>query len=113
MAKSVILQLKEKGKVSRGWIGVSIQSLTPEIAYALGLKESKGALVADVVPGGPADYAGIRRGDIIITFDGKEIKNISDLPKIVAETNVGKTVEMKIIRQGKELTINIKVGEMP
>lgn len=87
--------------------------MTPEIAYAIGLKEPKGALIADVVAGGPADYADIRRGDIIKSFDGREIKNISDLPKIVAETTVGKTVEMKIIRQGKELTINIKVGEMP
>ncbi len=113
MAKSVISQLKEKGRVTRGWIGVSIQSLTPEIAYVVGLKEPKGALVADVVPGGPADYAGIRRGDIIISFDGKTIKDISDLPKIVAQTDIGKMVEMKIIRQGKELTINIKVGEMP
>jgi serine protease Do len=112
MAKSITSQLKEKGKVVRGWIGISIQSMTPEIAQAFGLKEPKGALVGDVAPGGPADSAGIKRGDIIIAFDGKDVKDMSDLPRIVAETTVGKTVEVKVIRDRKEITLKVTVAEM-
>jgi serine protease Do len=111
-AKSVISQLKEKGKVTRGWIGVSVQTVTPEIANSFGLKESKGALVGDIVPGSPADSAGVKRGDIITEFDGKNIKNMSDLPRIVAEIPVGKEVDMKVLREGKEINIRIKVAEM-
>jgi serine protease Do len=112
MAKSVIAQLQKTGKVTRGWIGVSIQNVTPEIAQAFGLKEATGALVGDVIAGGPADSAGIKRGDIIIAFDGETVKNMSDLPRIVAETPVGKEVDMKIIRDGKEMTIKVKIEEM-
>jgi serine protease Do len=112
MAKSITSQLKEKGKVVRGWIGISIQSMTTEIAQAFGLKEPKGALVGDVAPGGPADSAGIKRGDIIIAFDGKDVKDMSDLPRIVAETTVGKTVEVKVIRDRKEITLKVTVAEM-
>ncbi len=112
MAKSIISQLREKGKVARGWIGVSVQSITPEIGKALGLKELKGALVADVFQSGPADAGGMKRGDIIIAFDGKEVKNISDLPRIVAETAAGKTVEVKVLRDGKQTNLKITVGEM-
>lgn len=112
MAKSIITQLKEKGKVVRGWIGVSIQTVTPEIAQTFGLKEPKGALVSDVVKGGPADTAGIKRGDIIVSFNGKDIKQMSDLPRIVAETPVGKDVDVVIIREGKELHLKVKVVEL-
>ena len=112
MAKSIISQLKEKGKVIRGWIGVSVQSVTPEIAQAFRLKESKGALVGDVVPGGPADKAGIKRGDIIISFAGKTINQMSDLPVITAETPVGKEVDVTVIRDGKEIQMKLKVAEM-
>jgi serine protease Do len=111
MAKTVISQLKEKGKVTRGWIGVSIQSVTPEIAQSFGLKEPTGVLIADVVLGSPADMAGIKRGDIIVTFDGKEIKNMSDLPINVAGTPVGKNIDISIIRNGKKININLKVTE--
>ncbi len=113
MAKSVSAQLKEKGKVTRGWIGVSIQSVSPEIAKAFGLKEEKGALVADVVAGSPAEAAGIKRGDIIVSFDGKEIKNSTDLPVRVAETPLGKTVTVRVLREGKETDLSVKVSEMP
>ncbi len=113
MAKKIIPQLREKGKVIRGWIGVSIQSITPELAKALGLKEAKGALVSDVVPGGPSDKAGIKRGDVIVSFDGKDIKKVGDLPFEVAETQVGKTVAVKVVRDSKELTFNITIAEMP
>ena len=96
----------------RAWIGVTIQTVTPEIAQPLGLKEAKGALVADVVPGGPADSAGIKRGDVIVSFDGKDIKNSGALPRTVAETPVGKTVDVAVIRNGKEVTLKIRLEEM-
>ncbi len=113
MAKKITPQLKEKGKVSRGWIGLSVQSVTPEIAQALGLKEAKGVLVSEVVPGGPADAAGIKRGDVIVSFDGKDIKKVADLPLLVAETPAGKSVDVKIMRDSKELSLTVKVSEMP
>ena len=113
MAKKISPQLKEKGKVTRGWIGVSVQSVTPEIAQALGLKEPRGALVGEVVPGGPADAAGIKRGDVIASFDGKEINKIGELPLVVAETPAGKTVNAKVIRDSKELSLTVKLAEMP
>ncbi len=112
MAKNVVSQLKEKGKVVRGWIGVSVQSVTSEMAQSFGLKEPKGALVGDVVSGSPAEKAGIRRGDVIIAFDGKDIKQMSDLPRMVAETPVGKTVDIKVIRDGKEVDLKITVAEL-
>jgi serine protease Do len=113
MAKNIIAQLKEKGKVVRGWIGVSVQTVTPAIAQSFGLKEARGALVSEVVAGGPAAAAGIQRGDIIISFDGREISKMSDLPSVVAGTPVAKTVPVKVMREGKELTMNIKIAEMP
>ena len=112
LAKNIASQLREKGKVVRGWIGVTIQRVTPEIAQSFGLKESRGALVSDVVPEGPAQKAGMKRGDVIVTFNGKGIKNSTDLPRIVAETPVGKTVDVKIIRDKKEMVIKITIEEM-
>lgn len=111
MAKSIISQLKEKGKVARGWIGVSIQNVTPELAQAFGLKEAKGALVGDLAQGGPAEIAGIKRGDVIILFDGKEIKNADDLSRVVAEKPLKREVEVKVIREGKEVNLKISVLE--
>ncbi len=113
MARKIVPQLKEKGKVTRGWIGISVQTVTPEIAQALGLKEAQGSLVGEVVPGGPADAAGIKRGDVIVSFDGKEIKKIGDLPMLVAETPADKNVSVKVIRDSKELTLTVRVAEMP
>ena len=113
MAKNVISQIREKGKVIRGWIGVSVQTITPDMVEAFGLKNTNGALVAEVIPGGPADSAGIKRGDVIISFDGKTINKMSDLPFTVAETSVGKTVPVKVIRDKKELSLNVNVREMP
>lgn len=112
MAREIVSQLREKGKVVRGWIGVSIQTLTPELAQAFGLKEAKGALVAEVTAGSPADIAGLKNGDVIVLFDGHEIKDTKDLPRIVSETPVGKTVEVKVIREGKERIFKITVAEM-
>jgi len=112
MAKRVLSQLKDKGKVVRGWIGVSIQNITPEMAEAFKLKEPKGSLVGDVVPGSPAEAGGIQRGDVIVAFDGKEIKDASDLPRIVAETPLKKTVPVKVIREGKEVDVKVTVAEL-
>jgi serine protease Do len=112
LAKSIIAQLKEKGKVVRGWMGVSIQSVTPELAKSFGMKEAKGALVGDVSPGSPADKAGLKRGDVIVAYDGKEIKDSNDLPRFVAETPVGKKVEVTIIRDGKEKRVPMQIQEM-
>jgi serine protease Do len=112
MAITIISQIREKGKVVRGWIGVAVQSITPEIAQAFGLKDTGGALVSEVVPGGPAENAGIKRGDVIVFFNGKGIANMPDLPRIVAETPVDKTVNIKVIREKKELSLQIKTAEL-
>ncbi|OGQ40353.1 MAG: hypothetical protein A3A85_01165, partial [Deltaproteobacteria bacterium RIFCSPLOWO2_01_FULL_42_9] len=100
MAKDILLQLKEKGKVTRGWIGVSIQEVTPDLAQSFGLKDKQGALVSSVNKDEPADKGGIKAGDIIVEFDGKAITEVSDLPRTVATTAPGKTVKVKIIRDG-------------
>ncbi len=111
MVKDVLIQLKEKGRVVRGWIGVTIQQITPDIALAMGLKEPGGALVSSVLPGDPADKAGIKPGDIIVEFDGKPIEEMNDLPRIVAATPPGKKVKLKVIRGGKTLTLALTVKE--
>lgn len=112
MAKTIISQLKNKGKVVRGWIGVSIQNITPDMVKSFGLKGTDGALVGDVVPKGPADVAGIKRGDVITSFNGKSIKNMSDLSREVANTPVGRTVDAIILRDGKATDVKITVTEM-
>jgi len=112
MAKEIAPQLQEKGHVTRGWLGVSIQEVTPELAKSFGLKEKKGALVSQVVSGSPAEKAGIEQGDVIVEFDGKEVADSKDLPRIVASTPVGKAVTIKLSRNGKVLDRQVKVGEM-
>ncbi len=110
MVKDVLTQLKEKGSVTRGWIGVSIQELTPELAKSFGLKEPNGVLISSVTPGDPAEKAGLKAGDVIVGFNGKKITDLSDLPRTVASTPPGKNVEVKVIRDGKEKSFFIKVG---
>ena len=112
MAKEIAPQLQEKGRVTRGWLGVSIQEVTPELAKSFGLKEKKGALVGQVVSGSPAEKAGIEQGDIILEFDGKELADSKDLPRIVASTPVGKGVTVKLSRNGKLIDRQVKVGEL-
>ena len=112
MVKEIAPQLKEKGHVTRGWLGVSIQELTPELSKSLGLKENKGALVAQVFSGSPAEKAGIEQGDVITEFDGKTIGDSKDLPRTVASTPVGKTVTVKVSRGGKVMDRQVKLGEM-
>ena len=111
MAKDLLPQLK-KGKVVRGWLGVMVQKITPDLKEKLKIKDERGALVADVTAGGPAEKAGIKRGDVIVSFNGREIKDTSDLPYVVASTAVGKTVTVDVIRKGQRKGIQVKVGEL-
>ncbi len=111
MIKTLLPQLK-KGKVVRGWMGVMIQPVTKELKDKLGLKSEDGVLVSDVTDNGPADKAGIQRGDVILSFDGKKIEEMQDLPFMVATTKVGKEVEVVISRNGKKKVLELTVGEM-
>ncbi|MFH0996075.1 MAG: DegQ family serine endoprotease [Pseudomonadota bacterium] len=112
MAKEVAPQLQKKGRVTRGLLGVNIQDVTPNLAKSFGLKESKGALVAQVTSEGPAEKAGIEQGDVIVMLDGQMVADAKDLSRIVASTTVGKTVTVKVLRDGKEVAREVKVGEM-
>jgi serine protease Do len=111
-ALTVIDQLKEFGETRRGWLGVRIQMVTDEIAESLGLKPARGALVAGVDERGPAKPAGVVPGDVIVRFDGKDIREMRDLPRVVADTPVGKEVAVVIIRKGKEETLTVKLGRL-
>jgi len=111
MAKSLLPQLK-KGKVIRGWLGVMIQKITPELMEKLGLKDTQGALVADVTKGGPADKAGIKRGDVIVRYNGRLIKDMNELPFLVASTPVGKIVRVEVLRKGKRKVFRVKIGKL-
>jgi serine protease Do len=112
LVKSVVAQLKENGRVIRGWLGVIVQTVTPELADTFGLDEKKGALVADIDGDGPAAKAGIEKGDIILAFDGKEITQMDELPLIVAQTPVGKNVAVELLRNGKKITKKVNLGEL-
>jgi len=112
LAKSVIAQLKEHGRTFRGWLGVTIQPVTPEIADSLGLKNTNGALVADVNAEGPAAKAGIVTGDVITKFDGKDIAEMRFLPRMVAESKIGAKVQLTVLRNGKETKIPVTLGEL-
>ena len=112
LAKGVADQLIKYGETRRGWLGVQIQTVTDEIAETLGMAKAKGALVGDVVPNGPAADAKIKSGDVILTFDGKEVEQMRDLPRIVAETPVEKEVEVIVLRKGKEVTLGVSVGRL-
>ena len=113
MARNVVEQLQNKGKVIRGWLGVLVQQITPEIAESLHLSQPEGALVSDVTPGGPADKAGIKRGDVIVGFDGNKIDDMPDLPKTVATNKPGTKSKLTVIRNGKEKTVDLTLGELP
>jgi serine protease Do len=112
MAKEILLQLREKGKVTRGWLGVSIQEVTPDIAKSFGLKETAGALVSDIVPDSPAEKAGFKRGDIILEMNGRAVRDYHDLPRMVATMGPDEKVTFKLLRDGKEETITAVIGEM-
>lgn len=113
LAKEILTQLREKGRVTRGWFGVQVQEVTPELAKSFGLERSRGALVADVQPNSPAARAGIQRGDVIVAFNGRSIEDMHELPRVVANTPPGSAVEVRFLRQGRERTARVNVGEMP
>jgi serine protease Do len=113
LARPVIDALKETGRVARGWLGVRIQSVTPDIADSLGLPDDEGALVASVTPGGPADEADIRPGDVIVAFDDQKIERMRGLPRIVAETEIGREVVVDVWRRGERIEVKVTLGELP
>lgn len=113
MARSVMESLLKSGKVIRGWLGVSIQGVTPQLAKEFGLKEGKGAVVSEVLSGSPADRAGIERGDVIIQYGGRPVDNPSQLRNLVAQTPVGSKVAIRIIRNKKEKVIDVVITEQP
>jgi len=110
LAKKVIADLRQFGHIQRGWLGVRLQTVTPEIAESLGMKEPLGALVAEVMTGSPAKAAGIETSDVVIEFDGKSVDEMRALPRIVLETPIGKKVDVKVWRNGKAKDIPVKVG---
>jgi serine protease Do len=113
MVKSMLPELKEKGRYARSWIGIKIQPLTGDLAQSYGLAKSLGALVSEVVANSPAEQAGLREGDVILTFDGKVVRDNSDLPLFASMAGVGKKVEVKIWREGKESTRTVTLQEFP
>jgi len=112
LAEPIIKQLVEYGRTRRGWLGVHIQTVTDEIASSLGLDKASGALIASVTPTGPAEKSGLQAGDIILSFDGKDINEMRHLPRIVAETPIGKKTEVVIWRNGKRVTLKATIGEL-
>lgn len=112
LAEPVIKQLNEFGRTKRGWLGVKIQDVTDEIAESLGLGKAVGALVAEVTPTGPAEKAGIQAGDIILSFDGQSIREMRNLPRIVAETDIDKSVPVIVWRNGKRVQLKASIGEL-
>jgi serine protease Do len=112
LASPVISQIRDFGHARRGWLGVNIQSVTDEIAESLGLDKPKGALIASVKEGGPAQVAGIQPGDVVLDFDGKPIPDMRHLPRIVAETAIDKNAKVTVWRKRKEVSLDVKVGEL-
>jgi serine protease Do len=111
-AKTLLPELVSKGTVTRGYLGVNIQDVTPDLAASLSLKGAKGALVSEVVEESPAAHAGVKRGDVITGFAGKEIKDPHQLSALVAATPIGSTVPLKVNRDGKEMTLDVKVARL-
>jgi serine protease Do len=112
MARPIVDQLRQMGHAQRGWLGVRIQQVTSDIAEGLGLSTTQGALVADVTANGPAAKAGIQDGDLITTFDGKPIDESRTLPRVVADTPIGKTVPVDLLRNGKKETLRVMVAKL-
>ena len=110
LAEGVINQLKDFGEARRGWLGVRIQPVTDDIAESIGLEKAKGALVAGVIKDGPVDNGTVKIGDVILKFDGKDVREMRDLPLAVAESPVGKAVDVVIFRDGKQLTVQVVLG---
>ena len=112
MASDILDELKKDGKVTRGWLGVMVQKITAELSETFKLPDTHGALVNDVVPNGPADRSGLKRGDIIVKFNGKEILSVENLPKQVAAVEPGKSVKVEVIRDGNKKLLDVTLDKM-
>jgi serine protease Do len=113
LAKSILPQLRDRGQVVRGWLGVSIRPVTPEVAERAGLPEPRGAVVEQVVEGSPAERAGVRRGDIIASVDNQPVAGPPELTRRVAGTAPGTPVELGVVRDGRRQTIRVELGRFP
>ncbi len=113
VAKPIVAQLEEHGKINRGWLGVQIQEVTPAIAASLGLHSERGALVAVVTPDGPAAKAGLKQGDVILAFDGSRVSELHDLPRLVAAVAPNTPATVAVWRNGREIELQAKLGELP
>ena len=113
MVKRVTGQLIDRGKVTRGWIGIAMEPLTLELAQSLGLRDARGAVVARVDPGGPAASAGLQKNDVVVSFDGTTVDDYRQLHRLSADAEVGKTVKLEIVRNRERRTINLRVAEAP
>lgn len=112
-AMNVFHQIREKGTVSRGWLGVLIQEVNRDLAESFGLKRPRGALIAEVMEGAPAEQAGLRAGDIVLEYEGEEVTLSSDLPPMVGRTPVGETARLTVLREGREIELDVKIGKLP
>lgn len=113
MARDIVAELKESGRVERGWLGVRIQEISDDIAESLGMDEARGALVASVEPGSPAADAGLQTGDVILEFNGHEVNKLKDLPRVVADAQAGQEANIGILREGEQRNLEVTVGQMP
>jgi serine protease Do len=113
VAKTVVAQLEQHGKVSRGWLGVQIQEVTPAIAASLGMQSEHGALVAVVTPNSPGAKAGLKQGDVILSFNGGEVGRLRDLPRMVAASSPDANANIKVWRNGQTVELQTTLGELP
>jgi serine protease Do len=112
LAKSVVAQLRKYGETRRGWIGVRVQTVSPEIAESLGLASPKGALVASITRGGPAERAGLKAGDVVLKFDGVAIADMRTLPRLIADSETGRVAQVEIMRKGKPMTVQVAIERL-
>ena len=112
LAKSILAQLRDNGRVERGWLGVAIQTISPDLEEAFELPDRRGALVSQVTPESPADRGGLERGDVIVRFDGQQVEEMVSLPSLVATTPIGKQVEVEVLRKGRRKHLTVTVGKL-
>lgn len=112
-AMNVFRQIRDTGSVSRGWLGVLIQEVNRDLAESFGLKRPRGALVAEVMSGSPAEKAGLQAGDIVLEYDGEDVTLSSDLPPMVGRTPVGETASLEVMREGKQISLDVEIGKLP